>query len=141
MAEIKDLGDRVKAQDEAVAALKRELASSNSTLTAEQLRQRVSALQTEAGALESKLAALRGGAVLISTADVEAAEKTFAAMMGAWARRRRTFLNIWDAVSENMDGKQSDLFEEMGVETDEAVGEALSTYQILLPRNKRARAA
>ena len=54
-------------------------------------------------------------------------------------RRRRMYLNIWDAVSENMEGRQSDLFEEIGVETDEAVGEVLSTYQKLLTKNKRPR--
>jgi len=106
----------------------------------QQLRARVASLLAESQALEARLAALRGGAApLISAADVAGVEASFGKMMEAWSRRRRMFLNIWDAVSENMEGRQSDLFEEIGVETDEAVGEVLSTYQKLLTKNKRPR--
>lgn len=105
----------------------------------EQLQARVESLQAESTALEAKLAALRSGAPLMSAADVAAVETTFTRLMDAWGRRRRMFLNIWDGVSENMDGNRSALFEEIGVETDEAVGEVLGTYQKLLPQNKRAR--
>jgi 26S proteasome regulatory subunit (ATPase 3-interacting protein) len=100
----------------------------------------VASLRADSDALDVKLQALRGGAALVSAADVAAAEKSFGAMLAAWARRRRVFLNIWGEVSQNMEGKESDLFEEMGVETDEAVGEALGDYQRLLgPANKRAK--
>lgn len=48
-------------------------------------------------------------------------------------------MNIWDAVSENIDGKQADIFEDIGIETDESVGESLSNLQKLLSQSKKAK--
>ncbi len=54
-------------------------------------------------------------------------------MVEHWRKRRGIFRTIWDTVSESMDGKQADLFEEMGVDTDEAAGIALKDMEQLLP--------
>jgi 26S proteasome regulatory subunit, ATPase 3, interacting protein len=90
--------------------------------------------------LDKKLAVIRSGAgPRISATDVANVEKGLATMVAEWSRRRRMFNNIWAAVSENIEGKQADLFEQMGVDTDEMVGEVLSNYQTLLPQNKKAR--
>lgn len=60
-------------------------------------------------------------------------------MLDTWACRRRIFKNIWDAISENMDEKQSSVFEDIGIETDEACGEILATYQKLLTQSKKTK--
>ena len=39
-----------------------------------------------------------------------------------YRKRRSTFLNIWATISEGMEGKESDLFDEIGVENDASVG-------------------
>jgi hypothetical protein len=41
-----------------------------------------------------------------------------------------------DTISEGIDGKQSDLFEEMGVDSDEVAGVSLAELTALLPANK-----
>jgi 26S proteasome regulatory subunit (ATPase 3-interacting protein) len=142
MAEIADLSARVKAADEAAAAAKRALAAASATLTAEQLAARIAANRAEGARLDARLDAARGagGARAPSPAEVAAAEATFSKLLGEWGRRRRIFTSAWDAMSENLDAKAADLFEEIGIETDEAVGEALATYRALLPSAKRARA-
>lgn len=142
MAEIADLAARAKAADEAAAAAKRALAAASATLTAEQLATRIAANRAEAARLDARLAAARGagGAPPPAPAAVAAAEAAFAKLLAEWARRRRIFTSAWDAMSENLDAKAADLFEEIGVETDEAVGEALATYRALLPSAKKARA-
>lgn len=109
----------------------------NAALTLEQIQDKFTELQKTADDLDKKLSAARSGAQQISAADVTKVESSFSKMMEAWAKRRRIFNNLWDAVSENMDGKQSALFEDIGIETDEAVGEVLSNYQKLLQQNKR----
>jgi 26S proteasome regulatory subunit (ATPase 3-interacting protein) len=40
-------------------------------------------------------------------------------------------------VSENVEGKQNDLFEEMGVDTDETVGVDYKSLEQLLPKKRR----
>ena len=48
-------------------------------------------------------------------------------------------LTLWlrNAVSENVEGKQKDLFEEMGVEDDETVGLDYKVLEQLLPKKRR----
>jgi 26S proteasome regulatory subunit (ATPase 3-interacting protein) len=65
---------------------------------------------------------------------VAVVEKGFVRVMDAWAKHKRQFRGVWDAVADNLDGSTAVLFEEIGIESDEAVGEMLSTYQQLLPK-------
>lgn len=46
-----------------------------------------------------------------------------------------------DTISEGLEGKQSDLFEEIGIDTDEAAGISYKELEVLLPKGgaKRAR--
>ena len=115
-----------------------EIAASKSSLTLEELQSKFTELQQLADSLDKRLALCRNGPQ-VSAADVAAADKALAAMVDAWQRRRRMFLNVWEAVSENIDGKQADLFEDIGIDTDEAVGEVLATYQKLLPQSKKVK--
>lgn len=40
-------------------------------------------------------------------------------------------------MSENVEGKQNDIFEEMGVDSDEAVGVDYKSLEQLLPKRRR----
>lgn len=107
----------------------------------DQLRTKFEELQKQSEALSKKLAGHRAGVgPKISTADVAAAEGRLRALLDAWDRRRRMFYNLWADMSENIEGKQADVFEDIGVETDEGVGEAAATYRKLLASGpKKAR--
>ena len=61
----------------------------------------------------------------LTPAQKAAAEQSLGRCLGEWRRRRGIFRAVWDAVSEGMEGKQADLYEEIGVETDEAAGVSL----------------
>lgn len=60
----------------------------------------------QSAALEGKLERLRGGAALVSAADVARVEGLFAKMLEGWQRHKRIFMCIWNQVAENMEGKQ-----------------------------------
>ena len=84
--------------------------------------------------LEARAAPLRaGGAALVTPAQSAAAEASLRRCLAEWKRRRGVFRAVWDAVSEGMEGKQADLFEEMGVETDQAAGVSSQEVASLLP--------
>jgi 26S proteasome regulatory subunit, ATPase 3, interacting protein len=140
LSRIKDLGEACKNEEATVATLRRDLASANSTLTVPELQERVSDLLRDASALEEKLNVLRNGATLVSAADVARIQAECVRMVDAWGRRKRSFRAVWDAVSENVDGKQSDIFEDMGVESDEAAGVLLAEYQKLVGPTTKKRA-
>ncbi len=106
-----------------------------------QLRTKFEELQQTSEALNKKLAGHRAGVgPKISTSDVTAAETRLRTLLDAWDRRRRVFNGLWSDMSENIEGKQKDIFEDIGVETDEGVGEAAGTYRKLLASGpKKAR--
>lgn len=64
-------------------------------------------------------------------------EKQLAGYLEFWRKRRSMFKAVWSAISEGLDGKQSDLFEEIGIETDEAVGADMGMAEQLMPKKRR----
>jgi 26S proteasome regulatory subunit (ATPase 3-interacting protein) len=115
--------------------LEGELRSLEARLSPEQLDARIKELESQAAELEARAAPLRaGGAELVTPAQKAAAEASLARCLGEWRRRRGVFRAIWDAVSEGIEGKQSDLFEEIGVETDEAAGVCVQEVGSLLEK-------
>ncbi|KAL4860195.1 Homologous-pairing protein 2 [Chlorella vulgaris] len=129
-------------QEEAVTALRREAAAAGSVLSLEEMRRQVAELTKQKEQQAGKLAALRGGgARLVSAADVQAAEKAYQAMFDGWARCRRQFRSVWDCVSDGIEGKEEAVFEEMGVETDKAVGADFEGAKALAQPLKKARTA
>jgi hypothetical protein len=76
----------------------------------------------QTAAQAAKLEGLRSGATLVTAEERAAVERRFVAAMDAWRKRRGIFRGVWDAVSEGMEGKQADLFEEIGVWWGRRVG-------------------
>ncbi|KAK9839241.1 hypothetical protein WJX81_003677 [Elliptochloris bilobata] len=132
------LQEVLRAASEDVASKEKELQGLSCSLTVEQLDARSAELTEQLAEVSKRLGDLRAGAKLVSPAERAALEKAFAAAMGHWAKRRRIFRGVWDQVSENIDQNVRELWEEIGVETDEAAGADLSALQQLLPA-KRAR--
>lgn len=114
--------------------LEAELRALESRPTLEQLDKRAEDLEKQRRELEERAAPLRaGGAELVTPAERAAAEASLARCLAEWKRRRGVFRAVWDAVSEGIEGKQADLFEEIGVETDEAAGVSMQEVGSLLP--------
>ncbi|KAJ2849135.1 hypothetical protein IWW36_002850 [Coemansia brasiliensis] len=90
----------------------------NNALTDDQMRERIAALSAEN---EERLQQLRAGEV-ISPEEKTAIEADHVKMTKHWKTRKRMFKNIIDTISEGYPGKISDLFEELGIETDEDAG-------------------
>lgn len=139
-ARLKAVQEEAKTASEAVAVLRKELAAANSTMTIEQLHARVAELSAAKVANAAKLAELKGGgARLVSAGDVQKAEKSCLAMVDAWARHRRQFRAVWDAVSEGLEGKEESLFEEIGIDSDKMVGADLEGAKALVQPPKKVR--
>lgn len=113
--------------------LEAELRGLEARLTPEQLDARIRELEAQVAELEARAAPLRaGGTALVTPAQKAAAEASLSRCLAEWRRRRGVFRAVWDAVSEGIEGKQSDLFEEIGVETDEAAGVSVQEVGSLL---------
>lgn len=76
-------------------------------------------MQKEAEELDKKLARVRGaGAKQVSSEDIQQVEKAIQKHIGTWKSRKRSFNNVWSHVSENFDGNQKALFEDLGIDED-----------------------
>lgn len=98
-----------------------------------ELEEVYASLQQEAEGLDQRLAVNRHGATRISSKEVEMAEKMVHCHVQEWKRRKRSFHNVWETVSENFDGNRSEHFADIGVEMD-SVNE--SSYEKLTNRSK-----
>ncbi|KAJ3035288.1 hypothetical protein HDV00_004106 [Rhizophlyctis rosea] len=93
-----------------------------SSLTNEQLAHRLEALDKENAKLSARLETLRSNPIQMSAADKSRIESNLDSMRTQWRKRKRMFKDMWDAVTENIPGNRAELMEQMGIETDEAVG-------------------
>jgi len=122
---------------ESVKRLKAELSTLKGSLSLDQIEQRIATLQTEVQTDEAKLSNLQGGKELISEVDRQKAEQLFSTNLEHWRRRRRIFLDIWDIVSENIDRRKAELFEELGIEAEDS--DLLAEHTKLKPNSNKRR--
>eukprot|EP00878_Enallax_costatus_P011562 GHUV01012070.1.p1 GENE.GHUV01012070.1~~GHUV01012070.1.p1 ORF type:complete len:226 (+),score=73.69 GHUV01012070.1:308-985(+) len=132
-AELKQLQEQLTAAHKAVKAAESELRSWQSSFTVEELRVRVAELSSTRDQQLNKLQGLRSGAKLVSPEERRTTEASFRQALDCWRKRRSVFRSIWDTISEGIEGKQADLFEEMGVDTDEAASVTYSLFEKLVP--------
>ncbi|KAJ9529824.1 hypothetical protein QJQ45_022229 [Haematococcus lacustris] len=137
--------DALREERDAVKAAEAELTSWRTSLTVEQMQAEAAALtskvlwvQANTPSLSSMCRILLTGAVLVSAADKAAAEKALTTNLEHWRKRRSIFKNIWSTMSESIEGrKEAEVFEEMGVDTDEAVGADLKGLEGLAGAKRR----
>ena len=79
-------------------------------------------IQEEVDQLESKLNALQKNQVVISQQEKERIEQGREKMIKEWKKRRRIAKDILDAILENYPKSKSELYEDIGIETDEDAG-------------------
>ncbi|KAI8463350.1 MAG: Tat binding protein 1-interacting protein-domain-containing protein [Monoraphidium minutum] len=132
-AELKALQLQLAEETKGLREQEEELRGWGSSLTAEQLREQTADLKQKTEAQSAKLAKMRSGVALVTADERAAVEKGFVAAMDAWRKRRGIFRGIWDTISESMEGKQSDLFDEIGVDTDESAGISFQELSAQLP--------
>ncbi|KAK9915390.1 hypothetical protein WJX75_008557 [Coccomyxa subellipsoidea] len=131
------LTEKIKSSGSSLQRAQKELKDLQCTLTAEQIQSRIDELRNQWEETHARLGPLRSSTKLVTAAERQAVEKAFSEAMDHWAKRKRMFKAMWDQVSENIDQNVMELWEEMGVETDEAVDLNLPSMQQLLPKRAR----
>ncbi|GFR44920.1 hypothetical protein Agub_g6006 [Astrephomene gubernaculifera] len=136
-ASVKQLQEQCQKEATEVKQLEAELAQLRSALSEEEISRQTAELTKKLSDDESKLRLLKAGTVLITAEERQAVEKRLLTNLEWWRKRRAMFKSIWSVLSESLDGKQSELFEEAGVETDEAAGADMAEAERLLPKKRR----
>ncbi|CAL8468300.1 g7840 [Coccomyxa elongata] len=131
------LAEKLQSVGSNVQRAQKELRDLQCSLSAEEIQSRIQELKAQWEEASAKLATLKSTAKLVTAAERSAVEKAFAEAMDQWAKRKRMFRSIWDQVSENIDQNVKELWEEIGVESDEVADVDLAQMQQLLPKRTR----
>lgn len=79
-------------------------------------------MEEEVSRLKKKLSDLQENQVLISKEEKDKINSENEKMVKMWRKRRRMAMDILDAILEGYPKKKKDLFDDIGIETDEDVG-------------------
>lgn len=96
--------------------------------TTEDATKQVADLKVTNQAATEKVAALTVAAGNIKPEDKARIEKEYNANVGEWKKRKRLIKNITDTILENYPKSKKALYDDIGVETDEAAGIDIGTF-------------
>jgi len=112
--------DKLKQLDSKVKKL-------NSALTSEEAEEKLKRLEAEVEEMEERLDKLKNEAVLITPEEKQAINKQFEKSVGLWKKRKRMCMSALDSILDSWPKKKKDLFDEVGIETDEMIGVKIPT--------------
>lgn len=120
--QIEKFQETLTSTESKIKACESELKMLNSSLTTEQAIEEKQKLTKNVERLKSKLDDLRQNSVKISPETKAKIEKAYEMNMKEYRKRKRICMDILNGILENYPKKKKDLFEDIGIETDEDVG-------------------
>lgn len=124
-AQLEREADQSAQQTKTIANQVRALTSKPTT---EDATKQVADLKVTNQAATEKVAALTAAAGNIKPEDKARIEKEYNANVGEWKKRKRLIKNITDTILENYPKSKKALYDDIGVETDEAAGIDIGTF-------------
>ncbi|KAL3832712.1 hypothetical protein ACJMK2_024329 [Sinanodonta woodiana] len=121
-ATIAQLTEKVQDSMECVRKLEQELKTLNSSMSTEQAKVELKQLEAECIGYKNKLLKLKEGGVIISPQEKERVYAARQKYVKEWRKRKRISNDILDAVLEGYPKSKKELYEEVGIETDEDNG-------------------
>jgi 26S proteasome regulatory subunit (ATPase 3-interacting protein) len=131
---IKELTGDVGALREQVKEKTGELQNVTSTLTTEQLKERLATLETSIAAKNAKLDTIKSqiGSRVITNQEREQCDKIYESMRKEWRLRRRLCMDALNGITESADFSPSTLMEQLGLESDKDVNVDYATSDCTL---------
>lgn len=121
----REMEEEARAVKEKVRAAEARLRQLGSSLTLAEAAARLARVAAEAGVLAERLARVEGNTEVLSTADRAAVAHAHGRTVGLWRKRKRMAGDVLDSILESWPKPKKSLLEEIGVDTDEAVGAKL----------------
>ncbi|GMH39647.1 hypothetical protein BSKO_07545 [Bryopsis sp. KO-2023] len=128
-----------KVNAEALLKLESELNALRTTLTMDEIDAQLTAHKAKIQTLERKVQSLKETATLVTDEEKEKVQKDLDNFLSQWRKRKGVFKEIWSTMSDGLDRKTSEVFEEIGVDTDEACGVSFEELTRLAPKRRRVK--
>ncbi|KAI8847694.1 Tat binding protein 1-interacting protein-domain-containing protein [Chytridium lagenaria] len=93
-----------------------------SAMTNEEMESKIESLKQETDAMRIRLTQLRDGQQLVTDEERTKITWMYDTYRLMWRQRKKMFMEAWRTVTENLPGNPKELMEQLGIETDEAVG-------------------
>lgn len=122
------LQKELQAEKSAINEVEAEIRALEMNLTLEQIREKETKLRDEVSSMELKLSKLREGTVLVNPEERKMVQDMYSEKINQWRKRKRTFKELWDTITENMPKDLKEFKEELGIETDEDAGVSFQSY-------------
>eukprot|EP00054_Salpingoeca_dolichothecata_P003018 m.24874 g.24874 ORF g.24874 m.24874 type:complete len:221 (+) comp13477_c0_seq1:137-799(+) len=120
--EIQGLKDEISQLTRDCSALSSELGGLTSSLTTADAQKELQELEEETANYDARLEPLRNSSEQVSEADRKQVEAALEKNIKFWRKRKRMGNDILGAILENYPKPKKKLYDDIGIETDEAVG-------------------
>jgi 26S proteasome regulatory subunit (ATPase 3-interacting protein) len=124
--------EKLQSEQRRLKEMEIELAKWKQTKTEEDLCQHVVDSRLKLESMETRLKSLKTGSILVPKEKRDGAVKSLSKALDAWRRRRSMFRSIWSEIGEGIETPDVEVFEEAGVESDQAVGADLRKVEEML---------
>ncbi|GFN98959.1 homologous-pairing protein 2 homolog [Plakobranchus ocellatus] len=118
-AKITQLNGAIQLKSDETRKLESELQIFNNLITTDEARRQLSQIYPEISKLKEKLSKLKEGRVLISKEEKEQVYKGREKYVKEWRKRKRIASDILGSILEGYPKTKKQLFEDIGIETDE----------------------
>lgn len=135
--EVKSLQTRISEVEASLAEARVKESAMRSQLTVDEARAQCEALEEKVEEKRGKLEKLGDPSLLPTKEDKLKVEMEYFRFRTAWKKRKRIVKNIADTISEAMMKKPKELFEMIGIETDEDMKVNIADYPEISDPSKR----
>lgn len=123
--QIATLQEKLKERQEKFHSLETELASLRSSLTSEEAKAQLALLEKECAQMTARLKSLKSGSSSVTPEESARIRKSHEEAVKQWRKRKRLLTDITDTIMEGYPKSKKQLYEELGIETDEDAGAKL----------------
>uniref|UniRef100_A0A2P2I6L5 Homologous-pairing protein 2 homolog n=1 Tax=Hirondellea gigas TaxID=1518452 RepID=A0A2P2I6L5_9CRUS len=121
------LSEDVKSKQQGVQQAEAALKTLLSTQTTEEAQQQANKFEEENTTLSGRLQELQQNQTLVSAEERTRVSEQRTKALAEWRKRRRLARDVLDAILEGYPNSKSQLYEEIGIETDEELGVKMPT--------------
>jgi len=120
--ECKNISDQLAKKQESLKAMEANVRKLNSSLTSKEAAEKLAKLETENAEMKERLDKLQNQQVLITEDEKKSINRKYDESITHWKKRKRMCVDALDSILESWPKSKKDLYEEIGLETDEDVG-------------------
>jgi len=120
--EVNELNNDLSSKQDKLKVVDSKVRKLNSSLTSKEAEQQLESLQSTVHEMEERLEKLQNNQVLITEEQKNEINKRYAEAVTHWKKRKRMCMNALDSILESWPKSKKDLFDQIGIDTDESCG-------------------